>query len=133
VVGPDVESEPLVAAVAAGLGVEHAVCAKQRLGDKEVRLTLNCGTAAAGRAVAVVDDIAASGATLQAVLDLLRANGAASMEVYVVHALLSAEAGDALRAAGANRVVSSDSCRNWSNELHLSGLLADALAEELSA
>jgi ribose-phosphate pyrophosphokinase len=133
VVGPDAESEPLAAAIAARLSTDHRVGVKQRLGDESVRLALGPGAAIAGRRVALVDDICASGATLHTVLGLLREAGAASIEVFVVHALFSAETGEALRAAGADRIVSTDSCHHGSSELHLAGLLADALREELTA
>lgn len=131
VVGPDVESEPLAAAVAGHLGAEFLVLRKRRQGDREVALTLPHGASAAGRRVMLVDDICASGGTLATAAEILRLAGARSLDALVAHALFDPAAAARLRHAGVRRLVSTDSCRHPSNGLFLAGLLAGALRKEL--
>jgi len=133
IVGPDSESRPWVQAASARLGADWTVFDKQRLGDREVRLTLDAATPVAGRATLLLDDICSSGGTLaQAIRQLLEA-GAASVDVAVAHALFDVGTLDRLREAGARRIVSSDSIPHPTNALDLTGRLAQALQSEIAA
>jgi ribose-phosphate pyrophosphokinase len=132
IVGPDAESEPWTVAVAAALATDHVVFTKHRSGDAEVSLGLPATADIAGRRVVLVDDICSSGATLLAAIDALRARGASSVEILVAHALFSSAVEADLRAAGARRIVSTDSCDHPTNDLQLAGLLAGALQEEIT-
>jgi ribose-phosphate pyrophosphokinase len=133
IVGPDVESEPWVAEVAHALKASHLVFEKHRSGDRTIHLRLPVDIDVAGRRVALVDDICSSGATLASALRALADRGAARMEVAVVHALFDARTEARLMRAGARRVASTDSCEHPTNAIHLAGLLAGALQEELRA
>lgn len=130
IVGPDAESEPWAAAVAGHLGTDHLVFEKVRTGDAEVHLVLPPGAQIAGRRTILVDDICSSGATLLAAVHALQAQGAQSIEILVAHALFDTAVGVELRRAGAQRIVSTDSCDHPTNALQLAGLLAGALQEE---
>ena len=59
---------------------------------------------------------------------LLRAAGAASVDVAVTHALFAGDALDLLRAAGVGEVWSSDCIPHPSNAVSVAPLLAGALA-----
>ncbi len=131
IVGPDCESQPLIAEIAAQLRTDSLVFGKTREGDDDVRLRLPAGTSAAGRRAVLVDDICASGATLETAAKALHAAGALTVEVVVAHALFDEAAAARLRHAGVRRIVSTDSCRHPSNSLFLAGLLADALRKEI--
>lgn len=133
IVGPDAESAPWTANLAARLGAEHLVLTKQRLGDCEVHLTLPPGLRLDGREVALVDDICASGGTLEAALRELRQRGAERVDILICHALFDAAVQARLQAAGAARILSTDSCAHPTNTFPLAGLLADGLVEELPA
>ncbi|MFA7263061.1 MAG: ribose-phosphate diphosphokinase [Caulobacter sp.] len=133
VVGPDSESRPWVQAAASRLGTDWAAFDKQRLGDRQVALTLDPGVQVAGRAVLLLDDICSSGGTLAQAIAQLRDAGAASIDVAVAHAMFDAGALDRLRAAGAGRILSSDSVPHSSNTLELAGVLAAALQDEIPA
>jgi len=130
VLGPDVESGPLVAEVAGALGTPWACFSKQRRGDRAVELTLQGGPPLRDRAVVLVDDICSSGATLAGAVRAARARGAADVQVVVVHALMAPGAEAALAEAGASRIVSTDTVPHPTNGIPLARLLAGALRQE---
>ena len=99
-VGPDGESAQWVAQAAARHGLEHAVCTKERHGDRSVTIHLP-PVAVQGRAVVLLDDMGSTGHTLAQAARLLLQDGAASVDVAVTHVLIDAEALAALHAAGA--------------------------------
>jgi ribose-phosphate pyrophosphokinase len=131
IVGPDAESEPWVAAVAAHLHTDHIVFEKRRCGDADVLLDLPAAADIHGRRAVLVDDICSSGATLLAAAQALQGCGTQSIEILVAHALFDTAVGVELRRAGVQRIVSTDSCAHPTNDLQLAGLLADALQEEI--
>lgn len=133
VIGPDSESRPWVEAAAARLGTDAAVFDKQRLSDREVRLVLDTPARVAGRAALLLDDICSSGGTLAQAITRLRQAGATRVDVAVAHALFDDQAEARLRAAGAGRILSSDSIPHSTNALDLTGRLADALRSEITA
>jgi ribose-phosphate pyrophosphokinase len=125
--GPDAESAQWVAQAAAAGGFEHAVCTKERHGDREVAISL-AARPLQGRRVAIVDDIASTARTVAAAARLARAAGATEVVVAVTHALYAGDALAHLQAAGVDEVWSSDSVPHASNRIPLAPLLADALA-----
>lgn len=131
IVGPDSESEAWAARVAGALGADCVVFEKTRLGDRQVSLSVRGEVA--GRRCVLVDDIASSGGTLEAAIAALAARGAGDIEAAVVHALLDSAAEARLRAAGAARIVSTDSCDHPTNAIPLAGLIAGALQDEVRA
>lgn len=133
IVGPDSESEAWVRTAAGRLGLDWGVFAKQRLGDREVRLTLDPTFPAAGRDVLLLDDICSSGGTLEQASRQLLSAGAARVDVAIAHALFDNQAEARLRAAGVGRILSSTSVPHATNALDLTGLLADALRNEITA
>lgn len=132
VVGPDTESEPWVRAAAERLGAEVLLFRKTRRGDADVALTAPDLVQAAGRPVFIVDDICSSGATLTAVAAAMRAAGAASIDVGVVHAIFGRPTEARLRQAGVGRIVSSDAVPHHTNRAPLAALLGAALRDEIT-
>ncbi len=125
--GPDEEALQWVAEAGRLHGLDHAVCHKQRLGDREVRVALPAGTLLAGRAVVLVDDVASTGRTLvEATLAALAA-GAATVDVAVTHALFIGDAMAQLRSAGVRHVWSSDTVPHASSVVAINRLLAQAV------
>ena len=124
--GPDEEALQWVAAAGAATGLAHAVCTKQRLGDREVRVRLP-DLALAGRAVVLLDDVASTGRTLMEAAAACLAAGAASVDAAVTHALFVGDAADQLRACGIRRVWSTDAIAHPSAVVPLAGLLAEAV------
>jgi ribose-phosphate pyrophosphokinase len=132
VIGPDRESAPWAQRIADRLGGELVVFDKVRGGDRRVSLNAPDLSAVKGRRVVIVDDVASSGSTLIAATEQLKRAGAASVEVGVVHALYGPDDAARLKAAGVERVVSTDSVAHPTNAAPLADLLAEALREELA-
>ncbi|MCZ8112490.1 MAG: ribose-phosphate diphosphokinase [Betaproteobacteria bacterium] len=123
---PDEEAGQWVRAAAAAAGLDHAVCLKQRRGDRDVTVALQ-GAPVRGRAVVLLDDVASTGRTLVSAAAGALAAGAASVDVAVTHALFVGDALEAVRAAGVGRVWSSDAVPHPSNAVSIVPLVAAAL------
>lgn len=124
--GPDEESGQWVRTAAAAGGLEHAVCHKQRHGDRDVAVALPA-VPVQGRAVVLLDDVASTGRTLMAAARGALAGGAASVDAAVTHALFVGDALAELHASGVRHVWSTDAVPHPSNAVSLVPLLADAL------
>jgi ribose-phosphate pyrophosphokinase len=123
---PDEEAAQWVRAAALAHHLDHAVCHKQRHGDREVAVSLP-DHPVAGRAVVIMDDVASTGRTLCAAARGALAQGAASVDVAVTHALFVGDAWEQVRAAGVRHVWSSDCVPHGSNAVSVVPLLAAAL------
>jgi ribose-phosphate pyrophosphokinase len=126
--GPDEEAGQWVRLAAQGAGLDHAVCHKQRHGDRDVEVALPTAPVA-GRAVVLLDDVASTGRTLVAAARGALAAGAASVDVIVTHGLFVGDAVEQVRAAGVRHVWSTDSVPHPSNVVPLAPLLASALRD----
>ena len=127
-IGPDIESDPFTAALAAELGAPYMTFRKTRLGDRRVTFTRAEAAALRDRRVVLVDDICSSGATLAAAAEVAIQAGAASVEAAVVHALFDDAVAAKLKAAGISRIVSTDSCSHPTNKAPLAAVLSGGLA-----
>jgi len=124
-IGPDVESQQWVQQAAELISAPSGVCHKERLGDREVRIALP-DLPVQGRAVVLLDDMASSGRTLAVAAAQLLAQGAASVDVAVTHALFADDAVAVVRAAGVRHIWSADSVTHDSNAVPLADVLANA-------
>ena len=129
---PDEEALQWVAQAGRQHGLAFAVCHKQRLGDRDVRVALPGaaqlpGGTLAGRAVVLMDDVASTGRTLAEAAKAALAAGAASVDVAVTHALFVGDALAQLRAAGVRHVWSSDAVPHATAVVPVAGLLAAAV------
>jgi ribose-phosphate pyrophosphokinase len=129
--GPDSESAQWVTQAATAHGLAHAVCSKERLGDRAVRITLPAYDLR-GQAVVLLDDVASSGHTLATAAALALAAGATSVDVAVTHALLAGDALQRIHQAGVGEFWSTDSVGHPSNVVALASLLAQALKLDVS-
>lgn len=125
---PDEEAGQWVRAAAEASGLDHAVCVKQRHGDREVEVALPSHPVA-GRAVVLMDDVASTGRTLVAAARGALSQGAASVDAVVTHALFIGDALDQVHAAGVHHVWSSDCVPHPSNAVSVVPLFVEALLE----
>ena len=123
---PDEEAAQWVKVAAQAHGLDHAVCIKQRRGDRDVAVALP-DRDVRGRAVVLMDDVASTGRTLAAAAHAALAQGAASVDVVVTHALFVGDAVEQVRAAGVRQVWSSDCVPHASNVITVVPLLAAAM------
>jgi len=129
-VGPDVESEQWVAEVASEVGSPWVVLKKERLGDRNVRISVPGLDHWLDRTPVLIDDIISTARTMiETVGHLVRAGMKAPVCVGV-HAVFAGPAYADLRAAGAGRIVTCNTIPHESNGIDVCPLLAGALREE---
>lgn len=129
VLGPDSESEQWVSAVAQGSDAPFAVMSKIRRGDRDVTVSLPDLTRWRDRTPVLVDDIASTARTMiEGVKGLLAIRMRAPI-CLAVHGIFAGDAHDALHAAGAARIITSNSIPHKSNGIDVTPLLADAVRE----
>lgn len=124
--GPDEEALQWVSQAGLAHGLDHAVCRKQRFGDRDVRVALP-DLPIAGRAVVLMDDVASTGRTLIEATTACLAAGAASVDVAVTHALFVGNAFEQLQASGVRDVWSTDAVPHRSSVIPVAPLLAEAI------
>ncbi|WP_347312819.1 ribose-phosphate diphosphokinase [Defluviimonas sp. SAOS-178_SWC] len=125
--GPDGESRQWVAEVAQRAGRPYEVLTKHRSGDRQVEISLpDSAVLRQGRPV-ILDDIASSGRTLIQTLEQLRALDMPPAICVVIHAVFADEAEEAIRRAGAARIVSTDSIPHPTNAIGIAGILAGGM------
>jgi ribose-phosphate pyrophosphokinase len=125
--GPDEESAQWVAQAAKRHGNDSAVCRKVRHGDRAVEIDLPT-VQWQGRQVVILDDVASTGHTVARATRLLLAQGVASVDVAVTHALFAGDALQVMRDAGVGEVWSTDCIAHPSNVVFMAPALAQALA-----
>lgn len=129
-VGPDIESEQWVSEVAMEADSPWVVLRKERLGDRDVRISVPDLDRWLDRRPVLVDDIISTARTMiETVGHLVRAGLKAPVCVGV-HAVLAGSAYADLRAAGACRIVTCNTIPHESNGIDVCPLLARALREE---
>lgn len=124
--GPDEESAQWVSRVAGPGGFAFDVARKQRLGDRQVQVTLP-ERDVAGRTVVLVDDVIASGHTMMEAARALRARGAAAIHAIATHGLFADGALEGMRTAGIDHIWTSDAIPHSTSALPLAPLLASGV------
>ena len=104
-IGPDAESAQWVEAVAALTGAPWTHLHKERLGDREVQVSLPDAGRWRGRQAVLVDDIVSTGRTLAAAAGRLKSLGFEAPVCVAVHGLFAGDARAALLAAGIGRIA----------------------------
>jgi len=125
VVGPDEESAPWVRRVAAAARAPWVVGKKDRLSDRNVRISFPA--LPASRRAVLVDDIASSGVTLAVAAKALRRQGIERIDAIVVHAIFAAGALARIRASGVRRIVSCDTVPHMTNAMDAAPLFLPLL------
>jgi len=126
VLGPDEESAQWVEEVARQVGCPWAVFAKERRGDRDVRLTAPALGRYRERTPVLIDDIISSGATMIEAAKLVRAAGMQPPHCIAVHGLFSTGTVERLGAV-AKSLVTTDSIPNPRADLKLAPLIAQQL------
>lgn len=119
-IGPDAESEQWVSEVARIAGAPHVVLEKIRRGDRDVTVSIPDPAALRGRTPVLVDDIISTGRTMVAAAKHVLSQGLKPPVCIGVHAVFSGDAGDALLAAGAARVVTTNTIPHGTGTIDVS-------------
>jgi ribose-phosphate pyrophosphokinase len=127
-IGPDAESEQWVSAVAGIANAPHVVLEKVRRGDRDVSVSVPDPEALRGRTPVLVDDIISTGRTMIAAVQHVLAQKLVPPVCVGVHAVFSGDAHEALLAAGAARVVTTDTITHSSNGISTYPAIAVAVA-----
>lgn len=122
--GPDGESKQWVAEVARLTDCPFEVLHKHRTGDRRVEVSIPRQAMLHARTPVILDDIASSGRTMIEAVGRLKAIGTAPPVCVLIHAVFAGNAYDDILAAGAARVVSTDSIPHPSNTISLAPSLA---------
>lgn len=129
-VGPDEESEQWVSDMAERSGLPWVVGSKQRLGDRQVEVTLPDLAHLSGLQPVLVDDVISSGMTMARALEALTAQGFTTSVCVGVHGLFAERADTMLEQLGA-RLVTTNTIAHASSSLDMGPALAQAVAELL--
>lgn len=127
-IGPDIESEQWVSAVAGIAGVPHVVLEKTRRGDRDVSVSVPDPAVLRGHTPVLVDDIISTGQTMIAAVRHVLAQNLKPPVCVGVHAVFAGDAYQALMSAGAARVVTCDTIPHASNGISVHQALAKTLA-----
>ncbi len=126
-IGPDQESEQWVASVAQAVGAPHVILEKVRRGDREVEVSLPAIERWRDRTPVLVDDIVSTARTMIETVRHLKSVGLSQPVCIAVHGVFAGEAFRELIAAGAGRVVSTNTIPHESNEIDVTPILAEGV------
>lgn len=127
--GPDSESQQWVTDVARMAERPHEVLRKKRAGDRQVVVSAPESAELSRGTPVILDDIASSGRTMVRSIERVLAAGGQSPIAILIHAVFAEGAYDDILAAGAARVVTTDTIPHPSNVISV----AEAIAEGVSA
>jgi len=127
--GPDGESRQWVAEVARLADRPYEVLEKRRNGDRDVEVSVPRSDALLAGTPVILDDIASSGRTLIQAIERLLDAGTRPPVCLVIHAVFAGNAQADILAAGAARIVTTDSIPHPTNAVSLAGGLAKALVQ----
>ena len=130
--GPDSESQQWVAEVARLAGRPYEVLRKVRAGDRQVEISVPDSAALRDGTLLILDDIASSGRTMTRTIERLIAADTRAPVCLVIHAVFAGSAHDDILAAGAAKIVTTDTIPHRSNGIGLSPLLAETVSRVLT-
>lgn len=127
--GPDSESQQWVGEVARLAGRPYEVLRKRRTGDRAVDVSVPESASLRHGTPVILDDIASSGRTMVRAIERLLAAGTRQPLCLVIHGIFAGRAFEDLSAAGALRVVTTDTVPHPTNGIGVAPLIARAIRE----
>ncbi len=121
-----------VAEVARLAGRPYEVLRKVRSGDRQVEVSVPDSAALRDGTPVILDDIASSGRTLVRTIERLAEAGTRAPVCLVIHAVFARSAHDDILAAGAARVISTDTIPHSSNVIATADILDETLRSLLA-
>jgi ribose-phosphate pyrophosphokinase len=124
--GPDSESEQWVGHIAKVTGFDYVIAHKDRIGDKQVEITLP-EHVYHKQPVVIIDDMASTGRTIGKTATLLQAKGCKDIHAAITHPLFCEDAEAYIRQSGVKSIWSTDSIDHPTSCIRLDRLLAEAI------
>lgn len=128
-IGPDSESEQWVASVAEEAAAPHVVLQKIRRGDREVSVTVPDVDKWSDHTPVLVDDIISTARTMIETVQNLRQCGMRPPVCIGIHGIFAGKAFHDLMDAGTAKIITTNSVRHVTNEIDISDLLVNGLAQ----
>ena len=125
-IGPDEESAQWVSAVADRAGAPYTILEKTRSGDTAVEVSVPLLEKWGNHTPVLVDDIISTARTMLETIRHLRAAGMRPPVCVAVHAVFSPGSFDALRQAGAEIIVTTNTIPHATNTIDVTAALAEA-------
>ena len=132
-IGPDEESGQWVSDIAGRAGAPFVALRKERLGDRNVKVTIPDLDKWSGRTPVIVDDIISTGQSMVETISGIRSEFAEKPVCIGVHGLFAGNAHADLAAAGAGRIVTCNTVLHETNAIDISAPLAASVAEMLTS
>ncbi len=135
IVAPDKGAYDFAQEIAQILDCEFFYLSKVRLGPDNVETrivdvcseeTVNINAVKDKRAI-IIDDIIATGGTIVNAINILKQNGAKTIDVFCVHPILVNNATNRIYSAGAKNLISTDSISSDTSKVSLAKIISDAL------
>jgi len=133
IIGPDAESRQWVERIAKAAGAPFTVLSKIRRGDSDVIERVPDLAAYRSSTPVLVDDIISTGQTMIATVRHLRDQGMKPPVCVATHAVFAADADAQLQAAGAARVVTTNTILHQTNGIDVVPTIAAAYLVERGA
>lgn len=127
IIGPDMESEQWVRAVATNAGSPYVVLEKTRFGDRKVEIATPDMSKWIDHIPVLIDDIVSSGQTMIETCQHLISGGLPKPVCLAVHALLSDEAYQSLKVV-TSTVVTTNTVAHETNRIDMSSAIAEEVA-----
>ena len=128
-IGPDEESAQWVEAIARDAGKPFTVLTKTRHGDRDVKVSVPHVERWRDATPVLVDDIISTGRTMAETLGHLSHEGLKPAICIGVHAVFAPGAFEGLRAAGAKRIVTTNTIPHETNAINISSLISDGIRD----
>lgn len=132
-IGPDEESGQWISDIAGRAGAPFVALRKERLGDRDVKVTIPDLDKWSGRTPVIVDDIISTGQSMVETISGIRSEFAEKPVCIGVHGLFAGNAHADLAAAGAGRIVTCNTVLHETNAIDISAPLAASVAEMLAS
>ncbi|HEY7883345.1 MAG TPA: ribose-phosphate diphosphokinase [Cellvibrionaceae bacterium] len=131
-VGPDIESEQWVAAIAQQIGQPYVIGRKVRRGDRDVTVTLPDISVYREHTAVIIDDVISSGQTILKTLAALKAAGMQKIDCAAVHGIFADGIDTELLRQGIGRLITTNAIPHASNRVDLTGVLTPTILQHLA-
>ena len=127
IIGPDSESEQWAAATAELINCPYLVLSKERLGDRDVKISTPHAGDLADHTPVLVDDIISTGRTMIETAKVLNTEGFGSPVCIGVHAVFSERDYNALRNSTVEKIITCNTIPHHSNGIDIAELLLSSV------